>query len=213
MDHTSTSTYSNAAIGQQAIVLQDIHKPLKNIAIYQRDLASVQKELAQIVTTKVEFKTSGTVMEIFSALRQYFETHLANCPHLLKDISEQLNLFKEIAGIESFRLLFTTVNNNMCRRFHTDLNTLRLLCTYIGPGTLWLPNEIVNQKAFVARGNNKRIVIDESQIQQARTGDVLILKGALYPEANPVVHRSPVIEESGEKRLLLRIDTNGSLSL
>jgi hypothetical protein len=213
MDHTTVGTYSNAAIGQQAIVLHDIHKRSKNIAIFQRDLAPIQEELAQIMTTEIELKVSGTVMEIFSALEQYFETHLGNCPNLLKDISEQLHLFKEVSGIESFRLLLATVNDNMCRKYHTDLNTLRLLCTYAGPGTLWLPDEIVNQKAFVARGNKGRIVIDESQVQQAGTGDVIILKGALYPKANPIVHRSPTIEESGKKRLLLRIDTNDSLSL
>ena len=44
-----------------------------------------------------------------------------------------------------------------------------------------------------------------------REGDIIILKGALYPEANAILHRSPTIEENGEKRLLLRIDTYEAL--
>ena len=58
------------------------------------------------------------------------------------------------------------------------------------------------------------IVLDESNIQQAKTGAVVILKGAMYPAkgTNAVVHRSPTIEESGATRLLLRIDTNEFLN-
>ena len=56
--------------------------------------------------------------------------------------------------------------------------------------------------------NQQQIKIDKSQIQQANTGDIVILKGALYPNASPVIHRSPSIEESNEQRLLLRVDTN-----
>ena len=100
----------------------------------------------------------------------------------------------------------------MCRRFHTDINSLRLLCTYVGQGTLWVPDEMVNHKAFLNKGGNEEIVTDESQIQHAGTGDVIILKGALYPEANPIVHRSPAIEGNGESRLLLRIDVNDGLN-
>ena len=100
----------------------------------------------------------------------------------------------------------------MCRKFHTDINDLRLLCTYIGPGTLWLPDEAVDLKALQKGGDEQALVVDEQQIQQVSTGDVVILKGALYPEANPILHRSPSIEESGEKRLLLRIDTNEFLN-
>lgn len=45
-------------------------------------------------------------------------------------------------------------------------------------------------------------------IQQAGTGDIVILKGALYPDGHAIMHRSPTIEEMGAARLLLRIDTN-----
>ena len=47
----------------------------------------------------------------------------------------------------------------------------------------------------------------------AQTGAVAVLKGAIYPQknTNAVVHRSPAIEETSEKRLLLRIDTNDFL--
>ena len=99
----------------------------------------------------------------------------------------------------------------MCRKFHTDVNDLRMLCTYLGPGTLWVPDEAIDLDASYARGNGKDIVIDLEKVEQVGTGDVVILKGALYPEANAILHRSPTIEENGEKRLLLRIDTYEAL--
>jgi len=213
MSQTSELLYPYAAIGTEVAVLFDIKKPTKNIAIFQREISPLKNELARVMINSVEFKKGGTFEEIRSALEQYFKDHLENYPHLLNDILEQLNLFKDLSGGESFKILFSTIKTNMCRRFHTDINALRLLCTYAGPGTMWLPDEIVNHKAFLSRGGNKQIVLDESQIQQVATGDVIILKGALFPNANPIVHRSPTIETNGENRLLLRIDTNDSINL
>jgi len=122
--------------------------------------------------------------------------------------------FKELSGANSFRLLFTTVNTNMCSRFHTDMNDLRLLCTYNGPGTVWLSDSNVNRNALETYGDNETIVKDNSQINYAKTGSVVLLKGAIFPlkGTKAIVHRSPTIEESGLSRLLLRIDANDFLN-
>lgn len=129
---------------------------------------------------------------------------------LYKDIECLLHLFKKISASENLSVLLETVNTNMCRRFHTDVNDLRLLCTYSGQGTLWLTEDNVNRNALDNSGNNEAIVIEENNIQQVETGDVVILKGSKYiqNDTKAVVHRSPSIENNKEKRLLLRIDTN-----
>ncbi|MEL6124115.1 MAG: DUF1826 domain-containing protein, partial [Bacteroidota bacterium] len=110
------------------------------------------------------------------------------------------------------RLLLASVNTNMCRRFHTDINDVRLLCTYTGPGTLWLTNDNINRRALDSYDGNESIVMDPERIQQVPEGAIALLKGAMYPhhQTKAIVHRSPTIEESGEKRLLLRIDTNAT---
>lgn len=200
-------SYANAAVGHHPQALQDIHIKSKNIAIHQRDIEVLGQELDLIANQSIECRASGTIEEILAQLNNYFESNLSKCDALLEDITELLEVFKKVSKASSFRLLLATVSTNMCRRFHTDINDLRLLCTYVGQGTLWLPDEAINQKA-VARGSNEEIVSDEQLIQQANTGDVVILKGALYEDANPILHRSPSIEKSGEQRLLLRIDTN-----
>ncbi|MEM6698671.1 MAG: DUF1826 domain-containing protein [Bacteroidota bacterium] len=202
--------HANAAIGYEPQILQDIHLKSKNIAIYQRNIEVLSMELSQINEQTIECRASGTMEEVQLMLQEYFNSNLSKCTVLLEDIFEQLNLFQNITKATTFRLLLATVKTNMCRRFHTDINDLRMLCTYIGQGTLWLPDEAVNQQA-VAKGSNKEIVLDEQLIQQTNTGDIVILKGALYEDANPILHRSPSIEKHGEQRLLLRIDTNDFL--
>ena len=210
---TEGQTYANAAIGQHAEVLQDIHFPAKNIAIYQRDIDALATELARVAGKTVECRANGIVADVKSALDNFFGTHLPYCPLLLADVTELLALFEKTSQASDFRLLFTTVSTDMCRKFHTDINDLRLLCTYSGPGTLWLPDETVDAKARQASGSRREMIIDPQRIQQAQMGDVVILKGALYPDANPVLHRSPSIEAAGSRRLLLRIDTNATQNL
>ena len=209
----TASKYANAAIGSDKKVLQDIRLKSKNIAIYERNIESLDKDLLQVAEQSVECRASGSAEDILSELEDYFSSHLLTCPSLFADVSELLRLFAQTTQASSFRLMLATISNNMCRKFHTDVNNLRLLCTYIGPGTLWVPDEAIDHQASQARGNNQEIVMDLQQIQQVRTGSVAILKGALYPDGNPVLHRSPSIEEDGARRLLLRIDTNEFLSI
>ena len=206
----TTLKFDNAAISDDANILQDIHIKNKNIAIYQRDIESLKNALDQVTQQSIECKVSGTIQEIANFLDSYFSDDLPEVKVLLDDIYGLLELFKQVTKASSFRFFLATINNNMCRKFHTDINNLRMLCTYVGPGTLWLPEEAVDHKALRAKAND--IVLDKNLIQQVRTGDAVILKGALYPESEAIIHRSPTIEETGNKRLLLRIDTNESLN-
>ncbi|MEM7104719.1 MAG: DUF1826 domain-containing protein [Bacteroidota bacterium] len=200
--------FANAAIGSDSNVLEDIHIKSKNIAVLQRDIVALRADLNQAMKQPIEFKASGTEEDILTLLSDYFDKVIPECKALLNDISELLKLFNKTTQASSFRLLLATIDTNMCRKFHTDINDLRLLCTYVGPGTLWLPDEAIDNDALKAGKKNQEFIKDETKIQQAGTGDAVILKGALYPEANPILHRSPPIVENGEVRLLLRIDTN-----
>ena len=205
--------HDNAAIGNDIGILQDIHQENKNLAIYQRDIESLKKGLDQAVKRPMEYRANGTVEEITHTLSSYFASaqHLNDV--LLQDILNLLGLFEQVTNVSSFRILLATVSTTMCPRFHADNNELRMLCTYYGPGTLWLPDQAVDRKAYRTGKGNQNILLDESLVQQVDTGDVVILKGALYPGANPVLHRSPNIQENGEERILLSIDINESLNL
>jgi hypothetical protein len=196
--------------GNYLTKLHQIHSSEINIAIYNREITSLSKEIECALNQSIEVRVCGDIDIVVLAIQK--ELNLFTL--LQKDIISLLHLFKEISKASSFRLLLATVNTNMCRKFHTDINDLRLLCTYSGPGTLWLKDDNVNRKALDTCGDNECIVLNETEIQEAKTGSVVILKGALYPNevTKAIVHRSPTIQETGKSRLLLRIDTNEFLN-
>ena len=205
--------HDNAAIGKDIGILQDIHLKIKNLAVYQRGIEPLKEGLAKAAQMSIECRASGTVEEITLSLNSYFANSLHLNEGLLEDILNLLGLFEQVTKASSFRVLLAAISTNMCPRYHADNNELRMLCTYYGPGTLWLPNNAVDRKAYLTGKGNQNIVSDENLVQQVATGDVVILKGALYPGATPVLHRSPNIEKSGEERLSLSIDINQSLNL
>lgn len=205
---TDSKPAVNWAIDTTPQILEHIHHKNVNIAIYERTTHSLTYEINQLLDQNIEVKLNGTMDAILQDLLNAVDPKVY--PLITKDIKALLDCFKAIVGVKKFRLLFATINTNMCRKFHVDINTIRMLCTYSGPGTLWLTNDNINRKALGTCGDHACIVREENNIQQAKTGAVLLLKGARYPygATNAVVHRSPTIEETRKKRLLLRIDSN-----
>jgi len=125
---------------------------------------------------------------------------------IANDIRSIVEDFMLATHAKEVLLSFSVVATDMCRFFHADKNKLRLLCTYVGQGTLWLPNSNVGRHHLGA-GINRDIILDPLQVHQANQLDVLILKGDIWPDNSlgGAVHRSPALGV-GEKRLLLKLD-------
>lgn len=202
----------NWVIGNCPTSLQKIHQKHINISIYDRDITHLSDEVKSLLARNAEIRISGDTNSILKQISS--ELNSNDFSLILNDIKGLLLQFEELSGAKSFRLLLSTVNTNMCSRFHTDMNDLRLLCTYSGPGTVWLSENNINRDALETYGDNETIVKDKSQINYAKTGAVVLLKGAVYPlkGTKAIVHRSPTIEETGMSRLLLRIDANDFLN-
>lgn len=192
--------------------LNYIHNEDINITIYERDIRTLTDEIHHLLEQNIKLSLSGDVNSILENIKKAIPPSKYGL--IIQDIEKLLLLFGEVTGSTEFRLLLATINTNMCRRFHTDVNDVRMLCTYSGPGTLWLTDDNINQEALRNNADNTHIVLKEKKIQKAKTGAVILLKGAMYPQekVKAIVHRSPTIEESGEKRLLLRVDTNNTLN-
>jgi len=201
-----TQTIKHWAVGNKVDILDLIRRDDINIAIHERDTSRWKDEVEELVANQFHISISGSLQEVAEEIHSQLDRE--KYTHLIQDMLDLLGHFSKVSQAKKFTVMLATVHSNMCRKFHTDINDLRLLCTYTGPGTLWLTEDNINQKSITRKAGNEAIVIDENRIQQAKTGAVVILKGALYPEGNPIVHRSPTIEESGDKRLLLRIDTD-----
>ena len=95
-----------------------------NIAIFQnRDIAHLSHEIDTLLNNEVEIRFKGDAQSIVKDI----ENELEEYPLIKKDVISLLNLFKEITESNGYRILLATINSNMCRKFHTDINDLRML--------------------------------------------------------------------------------------
>jgi len=201
-------TQSSIAHCESLNGLSSIRADEFNAVLWTRGLKRLTQQALQLLTRMDDISVTDSASQIIHMLEYHPE--LSRFADLQHDIAMLVKQFSAISGSETVRLTLTTVNTDMCRRFHTDLNELRLLCTYTGPGTLILPEDAADRKALQFSGDNDRIVRDPDAIVRAGETDVVILKGALYPKdgVQAAIHCSPTIEETGKQRLLLRIDSN-----
>ncbi|MGQ7247809.1 DUF1826 domain-containing protein [Halomonas sp. V046] len=96
----------------------------------------------------------------------------------------------------------------MCPRFHVDRLPVRLVTTYHGPGSEWLPDRAVNRAGLGAPHPNKPTPLqDAGAVKRLATGDIALFKGSGWEgaEERALVHRSPALGPD-ERRLLLSID-------
>lgn len=129
-------------------------------------------------------RLAGTPDELKGALR-YLP------PALAADIDDLVRCFAALTGRASVRLRLEVVEGDACRKFHADYTDVRLVTTYAGPGT-----DICRTPA------------EDALVTRIGTGDVALFKGKLFPGEPPVLlHRSPPIEGTGERRVVLVLDT------
>jgi hypothetical protein len=112
-----------------------------------------------------------------------------------------------IFDCKSVGLRLITLDHAMCPKFHTDKISGRLICTYMGKGTQWLPHiakgglESLNQTKALSQTEDKHSILS------AKQGDVLLLKGDAWPknEGRGAIHRSPP-DSLIQRRVLLTLD-------
>jgi hypothetical protein len=115
------------------------------------------------------------------------------------------------AGIDrkmTVRIKLEVERDDRCRYFHTDRVGLRLLCTYLGPGTEWVPDDFV-ERAALGGGDNAAIVPDPHRVERLASFWVGLFKGDLHPDClgSGCIHRSPPIgHRRNTARILLTID-------
>jgi hypothetical protein len=93
-----------------------------------------------------------------------------------------------------------------CVRYHADNVLMRLVCTYRGPGTLWLSEDNLNLAAAEAKGTkNEEIVLRPDDVQQTREWEVLVMKGK-QANTTPLYHKSPSPRPGDPSSLVLKLD-------
>ncbi len=209
--------HRKAAESDKPEVLADIYDPANNMVNWKRDLSgSVSASIDQFQSETRSLRIEGDVTP--ASVRAFLMQRLEGFPGaevLSEEIAELVDMFCCLFDLPDAGLRLTMLEHAMCPRFHVDRVPCRLVSTFQGSATQWLPNDVVD-RSKLGHGNNglpdesSGIYKDVSDIRQLTPGDVALMKGELWEgnENSGLVHRSPQLR-SGEKRLLLTLDFIG----
>lgn len=192
--------------------------PALNVLLWQRLLPpEVLESLEQLCREHGSFNRAQRLT--LEAPEHWQDTLLRELPlcstvltWLKEDFEHLRQVFQALVQSEVTASL-SLIGHDACRQFHFDYLRVRLIVTYSGPGTEWVPEEGVNRLALDHRWARAELanahIAKPETVRQAHTGDVLLLKGAAWPEngARGAVHRSPPIREQGLRRLVFKLDT------
>lgn len=162
-----------------------IRDPLTRIVIDQDAVLLPRGDVQPLLDiAPFGYRAAGPASEIMAALPPLPD-------RLGAAIADWAAIFAQLMGCASVRVRLEGVTGNACRKVHADYTDLRLICTLAGPGTEY------------TLGDDP-----DGRLLQIPTGAVALFKGhAFGPGHRPCLHRSPPIEQSGERRLVLVIDT------
>ena len=166
--------------------LAAIHQPGINLAIWQRavpgDVAAEIARLDLCCLPEVRFAAPADALAapLAAAMAAW------GAPALLNDVLALAGDFAAIMATPAISVRLEAIAGDACRRWHADYVTARLITTYIGPGTDWLPDG-------AGEGDARRLP----------TGAVAMFKGHGWAPDAPIIHRSPPIAGTGQHRLVL----------
>lgn len=126
---------------------------------------------------------------------------------LAADVELLCRLYTRLLGDVALRVQLTTVATRKCPQVHVDAVGIRLLCTYCGPGTEWIPEAHLDRQALHLRRGQDTPLRPGGQLRRLEPFEVALMKGAAWPGNGRfgTAHRSPAVE--GPPRLVLTVDT------
>lgn len=131
---------------------------------------------------------------------------------LLADISLLVNLYADLLDCPQVAIRLEVLQHAMCPRFHIDRTGIRLLCTYVGPGTEWLEENFCNRAALkhthtTLDAFHSDLILHPQGVRQASRHALVLLKGSRWQgnDHAGVIHRSPEIKP-GTTRVVLALD-------
>jgi hypothetical protein len=173
------------------LVLADIFEPHVNICGWQRNLAPA---MSSYLSTVLDHSPRLTQVLSVDDAGDYLSCRLPEGDGrslFIDDIIELIDMLTCLLDCQQVGMRLTVLDRAMCPKFHRDNLQVRLVTTYKGPGTEWLP-EPANS---------------DDDIQRAQTAEVVLLKGDAWPnnQGRGALHRSPALPR-GEKRLVVTLD-------
>lgn len=122
------------------------------------------------------------------------------------DLGFLTDLYTDLLGCARIGVRLEVLRSAMCPRFHADRVGIRMSCTWMGPGTEWADERVVDRAR--AGGNELGPVFDLSGTCRADAFDLVLLKGEAWPgnQGRGAIHRSPDPGEDAPVRVALIFD-------
>lgn len=118
------------------------------------------------------------------------------CELLLEDVNSLVHAFVEITDSPLVDVRLDRITGDACWKFHRDTVEARLLTTYRGSTTEWVPMSHADEAVQDQRDY-------DGPLERLGAFDVAVFKGSCAGPNDGIVHRSPPISGTGETRLLL----------
>jgi hypothetical protein len=198
----------------QHTVLTDIYQEDTNMVVWKRNLANNLEQAADAIIESQPTLEELLVVspeEAFESVKKL----LGGSPEaelLAEDIANLVDMFCCLFDLKRGALRMTVLDRAMCPRFHVDRVPCRLVTTYQGIATEWLPHNVAD-RSKLGTGNMGKpdelsgLFDNISDIQQLKSGDVGLMKGELWHnnEGAGLIHRSPQVPNN-TRRLVLTLD-------
>ncbi|MGJ3254875.1 MAG: DUF1826 domain-containing protein [Alcanivorax sp.] len=187
-----------------AAVLADVMMDPVQVAVWDRRSPIDQQLVQQACRKRLAVKSWLDVADLPVSIERSLPGE--DFAPLREDLMLLADMMACLFGVSGVGVRVTALEKPMCPRFHVDRIPVRLLCTYGGPGSQWLPAPAVPAGLLVPGVEQEGRYAADS-VQQLEAGQVALFKGDTWRD-NPglgVVHRSPPVSP-GQQRLLVTLD-------
>ena len=206
--------HRHSHVGDIVSEVSEIYQEEVNISIWQRKLNSnIVNAAKNIIKTKPRLQISEVLKPI--DVREVLISEIGSSEDtfdLREDILELVNMFCCLFDLQRVGFRLKVLDYAMCPQFHVDRVPCRLITTYHGIATEWLPHNLVDRSKLGQAGHGKlyeetEIFKKQEDIKQLDSGHVGLLKGESWDgnQGAGLVHRSPKLEDDSQ-RLLVTLD-------
>ena len=169
--------------------------------------------LTKPLSIQIQVNKNSILEDIRDEINKNISKNLINNSFYKTWIQDMANISKVYCQIlNSDTICLSLDTSRSCKRYHIDNVPVRLLITYHGIGTEWLPSNACDYSAYYDGKNNNEIIKDASAIKFMNTWDIGIFKGnKLTGSAKGILHRTPD-NAINCPSLLMRLDDPSFLS-
>tara|TARA_B100000886_G_C20395192_1_gene480026 strand:- start:402 stop:1019 length:618 start_codon:yes stop_codon:yes gene_type:complete len=177
-------------------------KKPKGINVFFREILSEPIEITSFIRKKKAFEDIKIVLS--QLLPKKFQDNIFYYTWI-KDMSEICILYANI--IKEKDVVFSLKSSRGCKRYHIDNVPLRLLVTYYGIGTEWLPRDACDYTAYYNGESNDKIIRIKNKSKFIDSWNIAIFKGQkINGRKKAILHRTPK-EALNKKSLLMCLDS------